>query len=71
MDIHNHKRSFERIMEKIKESDEISEENEDYMLRFKDYLLSENILTSEFFYLLWLSYPFHHQYIIIFGKSSL
>ena len=43
MDIHNYQRRFDRTIERIKESDEILEENKDIMLRFKDYLLSENI----------------------------
>jgi site-specific recombinase XerC len=47
MDIHNYKRSFERIVERIKESENISEENKNTMLSFKDYLLSENIGTAK------------------------
>jgi integrase/recombinase XerD len=47
MDIHNFKRSFERIVERIKESDSISKENKELILNFKNYLLSENIGTAK------------------------
>jgi len=47
MDIHNYKRRFERTVERIKESEDISKENKECMLNFKNYLLSENIGTAK------------------------
>jgi len=47
MDIHNYKRSFNRIIERIKESEDISKENKKIIFDFKDYLLSENIGTAK------------------------
>lgn len=47
MDIHNYKRRFERTVEKIKQSEDISKENKEYMLNFKNYLLSENVGTAK------------------------
>ena len=43
MDIHNYKKLFERTLERVKESKEISEENKRIIVGFKDYLLSEGI----------------------------
>jgi len=43
MDIHNYKQRFERTLQRIKDSKEISEENKKNAIDFKDYLLSENI----------------------------
>jgi len=43
MDIHNYKRIFERYIERIKESKEISKENKEIIFNFKDNCLSENI----------------------------
>jgi len=42
-DIHNYKRTFERIIERIKEDAEFSEENKKIVLGFKDELLADNI----------------------------
>jgi integrase/recombinase XerD len=47
MDIHNYKRSFERIVDRIKQSENISKENKNTILNFKNYLLSENIGTAK------------------------
>ncbi len=47
MDIHNFKRNFERIVNRIKESEDISKENKEIILNFKNYLLSENIGTAK------------------------
>jgi hypothetical protein len=47
MDIHNYKRRFERTIERIGESEDISKENKETMLNFKDYLLSENVGTAK------------------------
>jgi len=47
MDIHNFKRSFERIVERIKKSNNISKENKELILNFKNHLLSENIGTAK------------------------
>ena len=43
MDLHNYKRQFERQIELVKESKEISDENKKIILDFSDYLLSEGI----------------------------
>ncbi|MBS3155104.1 hypothetical protein J4404_01250 [Candidatus Woesearchaeota archaeon] len=43
MDIHNFKGQFDRSLERIKESKEISEINKGIIFKFKDYLLSEGI----------------------------
>jgi len=43
MDIHNYKRQFERQVEIIQESKEISQDNKECALNFKDYLLSEGL----------------------------
>ncbi len=43
MGIHNYERRFERTLERITSSQEISEGNKAIILRFKDYLLSEGI----------------------------
>jgi len=53
MDIHNYKRQFERNLERIQESKEISKENKKVIIDFKDYLLSEGIgiaRINRFFY---------------------
>jgi integrase/recombinase XerD len=47
MDIHNYKRRFERTVERINESTDISKENKETILNFKDYLLSENVGTAK------------------------
>ena len=41
MDIHNYKQRLERTSQRIKDSNEITEENKKIALNFKDYLLSE------------------------------
>ena len=43
MDIHNYKRQMERQIILVQESNEISKENKNTILTFKDYLLSEGI----------------------------
>jgi len=43
MDIHNYKQRFERTLQRIKDSNEITDENKKVMFNFKDYLLSENL----------------------------
>lgn len=43
MDIHNYKARFERTLQRIKEADDISKENKETLLKFKDYGLSEGI----------------------------
>lgn len=43
MDIHNYKRQFERQLELIDENKDISQENKQLIIQFKDYLLSEGI----------------------------
>lgn len=43
MDIHNYKARFERTLQRIKEADDISKENKEILLKFKDYGLSEGI----------------------------
>lgn len=43
MDIHNYKRLFERQVELLKKSKDISKENKKITLAFKDFLLSEGI----------------------------
>ena len=43
MDIHNYKRQFERQLELIEEHKEISKENKQTIINFKNYLLSEGI----------------------------
>jgi len=43
MDIHKYKQQCDRTTERIKESEEFSEENKEIILEFKSYLLSENI----------------------------
>ena len=43
MDLHNYKRQFERQIELVNESKEISAENKETILNFSDYLLSEGI----------------------------
>ena len=43
MSIHNYERRFNRTLQRIKESSEISESNKKMILGFKDYLLSEGI----------------------------
>lgn len=43
MDIHNYKQRFERTLQRIKDSKEITEDNRQLILNFKDYLLSEGI----------------------------
>lgn len=43
MDIHNYKRRFERTLERLNDSKEISDDNKRTALNFKDYLLSEGI----------------------------
>ncbi|MEK6873054.1 MAG: hypothetical protein AABW90_03515 [Nanoarchaeota archaeon] len=43
MNIHNYQRRFERTVERIRNSPDISNENKEITIRFKDYLLSENI----------------------------
>ena len=53
MNIHNYKRQFERNLERIQESKEISKENKKVIIDFKDYLLSEGIgiaRINRFFY---------------------
>lgn len=47
MDIHNYQKRFERIVERVQNSSEISSENKEITLKFKDYLLSEGISTSK------------------------
>jgi integrase/recombinase XerD len=47
MDIHNYKRRFERTIERIEESEDISKENKETIFNFKDYLLSENVGTAK------------------------
>jgi len=37
MDIHNYKRQYERQIEIIKEATDISQENKEWILKFKDY----------------------------------
>jgi len=43
MDIHNYKKRYERTLERIKDSNEITDDNKEIVLNFKDYLLSEGI----------------------------
>jgi len=43
MDIHNYKRQFERQLELIDDNKDISKENKQIIIQFKDYLLSEGI----------------------------
>ena len=43
MDIHNYKKRYERTLEKIKDSNEITDDNKEIIFNFKDYLLSEGI----------------------------
>jgi site-specific recombinase XerD/RNA polymerase subunit RPABC4/transcription elongation factor Spt4 len=43
MDIHNYKRRFERTLERINLSEDISKVNKQTILKFKDYCLSEGI----------------------------
>ena len=43
MDIHNYKARLERSIRRVQTSYEISEENKEVILKFKDYLLSEGI----------------------------
>jgi len=43
MDIHNYKQRFERSLQRIKDSKEITDDNKKTILNFKDYLLSEGI----------------------------
>lgn len=43
MDIHNYKRRYTRTLERIKISDEITEDNKKIIFEFNDYLLSEGI----------------------------
>ncbi len=43
VNIHNYERTFERTLERVNTSCEISEENRKHILGFKDYLLSEGI----------------------------
>ena len=43
MDIHNYKQRYERTLERITNSTEISDENKKIAIDFKDYLLSEGI----------------------------
>ena len=43
MDIHNYKRSFEKTCQKIKDSNEITEENKGIIFNFNNYLFSEGI----------------------------
>ena len=44
MDIHNYKGRYERVLQRIKDSKEITKENKKIILEFKDYLLSEGII---------------------------
>jgi len=46
MDIHNYKGRFERTIVRLKESEDISKENKELILNFKNYLLSENVGTA-------------------------
>ena len=46
-DIHNIKRRYERVLERIKNSKQISERNKEIILNFKDYLVSESIGLSK------------------------
>lgn len=46
MDIHKYQRRFERTLERI-ETSNLSKENKDSILRFKDYLLSENLSIAK------------------------
>ncbi|MFA5992940.1 MAG: hypothetical protein WC796_04510 [Candidatus Pacearchaeota archaeon] len=43
MDIHNYKRRFDRTVERIKESIDISKDNKEIALKFKDYCISDGI----------------------------
>ena len=43
MDIHNYKGRFERTIERVNESSDISKDNKEIILKFKDYCLSEGI----------------------------
>jgi len=43
MDLYNHQRNYERYLERIKDSKDISRENKTIMFNFRDYLLSEGI----------------------------
>lgn len=42
-DIHNYRRQLERVVELIKTSQEISEENKNTILKFRDFLFSEGV----------------------------
>lgn len=43
MDLHNYQRQFQRQLERIKNTDEMLEDNKESALKFKDYLMSEGI----------------------------
>ena len=43
MDIHNYKGRFERTIERVNESSDISKNNKEIILKFKDYCISEGI----------------------------
>jgi integrase/recombinase XerD len=43
MDIHNYKGRFERTIERVNESSDISKDNKEIILKFKDYCISEGI----------------------------
>jgi len=43
MDLHNYKRNFERTLQRIEESKEISQANKKLIFTFKDHLLSDGI----------------------------
>jgi site-specific recombinase XerD len=47
MDIYNYKKKFERAIARVKENQELSDENKELALKFKDYLLSEGIGTAK------------------------
>jgi hypothetical protein len=47
-DIHNYKQRLDRTSQRIKYSNEITEENKKIALNFKDYLLSEGIGVDKY-----------------------
>ena len=39
MDIHNYKKRYERTLERIKDSNEITDDNKEIVFNFKDYFI--------------------------------
>ncbi len=47
MDIHNYKKRYARTLQRVRESNEITDDNKEIILKFNDYLLSEGIGSAK------------------------